>query len=201
MFRQAKPKGRAPYPALAFERWYRQDQPNSEGRWPGEAPTPSVRHAQGRVRPRGALPAHCEGEWQSNCFDRKWLGVLLRRSLASGSLTRCIQSQKDIPVQLLLSSKPVKASLILGSFGATQGLVTDLFDLEITLDPSAPAPAYEKPERYGKKPEIHHIFRADPRSPPKVISLLFALAIVAAVPALFTGVSTCAPVPPQGAVR
>jgi len=42
--------------------------------------------------------------------------------------------------------------------------------------------------RYGKQPEIKHTFRADPKSPPKVISLVFVLAVLATVPALFIGV-------------
>lgn len=49
---------------------------------------------------------------------------------------------------------------------------------------------YEKPLRYGKREEIHHIFKDDPQSPPKVISLVFTLAVVAMVPALLIGVST-----------
>jgi oligosaccharyltransferase complex subunit delta (ribophorin II) len=83
----------------------------------------------------------------------------------------------------------LKASLILASFGSAQGLDTPLFDLELNIDPNAAAPASEKPVRYGKQPEIHHIFRADAKSPPKIISLVFALAVVATVPALFVAVS------------
>ena len=40
------------------------------------------------------------------------------------------------------------------------------------------------PERYGSKTEIHHIFRDDPKSPPKVISLFFTLAVLSTVPVL-----------------
>jgi oligosaccharyltransferase complex subunit delta (ribophorin II) len=78
---------------------------------------------------------------------------------------------------------------VLASFGSAQGLDSLLFDLELNLDPNAAAPAYEKPVRYGKQPEIHHVFRADPKNPPKIISLFFALAVAAAVPALFVVVS------------
>lgn len=42
----------------------------------------------------------------------------------------------------------------------------------------------EKPLRHGAEKEINHIFRDDPRSPPKVISLVFAAAVAATVPAL-----------------
>lgn len=58
----------------------------------------------------------------------------------------------------------------------------------MTLDPNQAAPAYEAPLRYGKQPEIHHIFRADPKNPPVVVSLVFALAVLATVPALLVGV-------------
>ncbi|KAK3336149.1 Oligosaccharyltransferase subunit Ribophorin II-domain-containing protein [Cercophora scortea] len=97
------------------------------------------------------------------------------------------QSQKDIPVQLLLSAQPLKASVVIASFGATQGLNTPVFDVQITMDPSATPPSYTKPLRYGKQPDIHHIFRDGPKSPPKVVSLFFVLAVLATVPALFIG--------------
>ncbi|KAI0126560.1 Oligosaccharyltransferase subunit Ribophorin II-domain-containing protein [Xylariales sp. AK1849] len=93
----------------------------------------------------------------------------------------------DLPVQLLTSTKPLKASLIIASFGSSEGYNKPVFDVEIKLDPAATQPTYEKPLRYGKLEEIHHIFRSDPKSPPKIISLVFALAVVATVPALFIG--------------
>ncbi|OIW26026.1 hypothetical protein CONLIGDRAFT_672930 [Coniochaeta ligniaria NRRL 30616] len=96
-------------------------------------------------------------------------------------------SQKEIPVQLLLATKPLQASIVIGSFGSAHGLNTHLFDLTVQLDPNAPAPSTEKTLRYAKQPEIHHIFKADPKNPPKIISLVFALAVVATVPALFLG--------------
>ncbi|KAK0731187.1 Dolichyl-diphosphooligosaccharide--protein glycosyltransferase subunit Swp1 [Lasiosphaeris hirsuta] len=95
--------------------------------------------------------------------------------------------QKEIPVNLLLSDKPLKASIVIASFGSAMGFNAPAFDVEITTDPNVAPPQYEKPVRYGKKPEIHHTFRADPQSPPKVVSLIFALAVVATVPALFIG--------------
>ncbi|KAK0618423.1 Oligosaccharyltransferase subunit Ribophorin II-domain-containing protein [Bombardia bombarda] len=93
-------------------------------------------------------------------------------------------SQKDIPVQLLLSTKPLKASVVIASFGSAQGLNTPVFDVSIKLDANAPPPSYEKPLRYGQKEEIRHTFKAGPQSPPKVISLFFVLAVLATVPAL-----------------
>ncbi|KAG6245929.1 hypothetical protein E4U23_004982 [Claviceps purpurea] len=96
-------------------------------------------------------------------------------------------SQKDLPIQLLASTSPLKASLILGSTGSTKGSVTTVFDIEIKTDPSHAAPSSVAPLRYGKLDEIHHIFRADPQNPPKLVSLVFALAVLATVPALFIG--------------
>jgi len=87
-----------------------------------------------------------------------------------------------------MSGKPLKASIVIGSFGSAQAYDAHVFDIEIQTDPNAPAPQYQKAVRYGQKPEIHHTFRADPKSPPKVISLFFALAVAATVPALFIGV-------------
>ncbi|KAI0384118.1 Oligosaccharyltransferase subunit Ribophorin II-domain-containing protein [Hypomontagnella monticulosa] len=91
----------------------------------------------------------------------------------------------DLPVQLALATSPLRASLVIASFGASAGFKKDVFDVQVTRDPNAKPIAYEKPLRYGKLEEIHHIFRADPKSPPKVISLVFVLAVLATLPALF----------------
>ncbi|KAG6086596.1 hypothetical protein E4U30_005192 [Claviceps sp. LM220 group G6] len=96
-------------------------------------------------------------------------------------------SQKDLPIQLLASTSHLEASLVLGSTGSTKGSVTTVFDIEIKTDPSHAAPSSVAPLRYGKLDEIHHIFRADPQNPPKLVSLVFALAVLATVPALFIG--------------
>jgi oligosaccharyltransferase complex subunit delta (ribophorin II) len=56
--------------------------------------------------------------------------------------------------------------------------------LNIENDPKTPPTAATTPERYTSKPEIHHKFRDDPRSPPAIISAVFALAILATIPAL-----------------
>lgn len=66
--------------------------------------------------------------------------------------------------------------------------MTPLFDVEVAHDPSAPFPTYEKPLRYGKLPEIHHIFKEDATTPPKAISLIFAAAVVGTIPGLFVWV-------------
>ncbi|KAK2795841.1 hypothetical protein FQN52_003691 [Onygenales sp. PD_12] len=92
-------------------------------------------------------------------------------------------TQKDLPVQFLQSSKPIEASLVIGSFGTSKGYDSPLFQLDVTHDPGAPSPSSEA-LRYGKLKEIHHIFKDDPKSPPIVISLLFAGAVLAALPLL-----------------
>ncbi|KAF4967589.1 hypothetical protein FSARC_4886 [Fusarium sarcochroum] len=96
-------------------------------------------------------------------------------------------SQKDLPIQLLLSDEPLKANLVLGSFGSSNPLISPVFEIKIRLDPNTPAPEYEGPVRYGPRAQIHHIFKVGDKSPPMIVSLTFALAIAASVPALFLG--------------
>ncbi|KAI2630359.1 Oligosaccharyltransferase subunit Ribophorin II-domain-containing protein [Hypomontagnella submonticulosa] len=93
----------------------------------------------------------------------------------------------DLPVQLAIATSPLRASLVIASFGSSEGFKKDVFDVQVTRDPGAKPIVYEKPLRYGKREEIHHIFRADPKSPPKIISFVFVLAVVATLPALFIG--------------
>lgn len=94
------------------------------------------------------------------------------------------QSHKDLPSQFLRSTSPLSASLVLASFGSSEGYNTQVFPLSVQLDANAPAPAAEKPLRYGKQPEIHHIFRGDPKSPNIVIVMFFTAAVLAALPVL-----------------
>ncbi|KAK5992497.1 Ribophorin II [Cladobotryum mycophilum] len=77
-------------------------------------------------------------------------------------------TQKDLPVQLLVSQSPLEVSLVVGSFGSTKGSVIPVFDLTLKLDANSPVPSYEAPLRYGKLAEIHHIFRGDPKNPPRL---------------------------------
>ncbi|KAL8827834.1 MAG: hypothetical protein Q9170_006853 [Blastenia crenularia] len=94
-------------------------------------------------------------------------------------------SHKDLPTQFLNTPSTLGASLIIASFGNSKPYRNSAFDLKIELDPSAPPPPVEKPLRYGKLPEIHHTFKADPQSPPKIITVVFAGAVIAALPSLF----------------
>ena len=95
----------------------------------------------------------------------------------------CGQASKDIPTQLLSSPKPLRASLIIASFGSAKPYNGHVFDLSVDAEAGLPS-SEQKPMRYGKLPEIHHIFKTDPKSPPKIITLVFTAAIVAALPLL-----------------
>jgi oligosaccharyltransferase complex subunit delta (ribophorin II) len=97
---------------------------------------------------------------------------------------RLPKTQNDLPFQLLYSGESLQATLLLASFGASKPYSSHIFDLEVKHDPNLPKPKYEKPLRYGKLEEIHHIFRADPKSGPMIISVFFALAVLATVPVL-----------------
>lgn len=83
---------------------------------------------------------------------------------------------------------PLKASIVIGSFGNTKPYDSPAFEVKIESDSPLPSPPREKSVRYGKLDEIHHRFRADPRSPSVLITLPFVLAVIAAVPALFGAV-------------
>jgi oligosaccharyltransferase complex subunit delta (ribophorin II) len=99
------------------------------------------------------------------------------------------QTQKDLPSQFLRSSRPVEASLVFGSFGASQGYNDLMFLLNVATDTNTPMYQTEKPLRYGKLPEIHHIFKSDPKSPNILFSLVFTGAVLATLPAIFGVVS------------
>ncbi len=55
---------------------------------------------------------------------------------------------------------------------------------------TSPLPSQDKPVRYGKLEEIHHIFKSDPKSPPLIITLVFTAAVVATFPILLIAVRT-----------
>ena len=78
---------------------------------------------------------------------------------------------------------------MIASFGESTGYNSEVFTLSITSDPSKLVATGEKPLRYGKLPEIHHIFRADPKMPNILISTVFTLAALATIPILLGGVS------------
>ncbi|KAI9762762.1 MAG: hypothetical protein M4579_000114 [Chaenotheca gracillima] len=94
-------------------------------------------------------------------------------------------TQKELPLQFLRSSSPLQARLVLASFGSSAGFSGEVFDVAVQLDPNAPIASPEKAMRYGKLEEIHHIFGSGPKSPPKILSLVFTAAVLAMLPVLF----------------
>jgi oligosaccharyltransferase complex subunit delta (ribophorin II) len=99
------------------------------------------------------------------------------------------QAQKDIPVQMLSSRSPLRATILLASSGTdSEAYSNHVFNLKLESD-SAPV-ASPSALRYGKLEEIHHIFRADPKSPPKLISIAFTAAVLVSLPLLLVSVSS-----------
>ena len=95
----------------------------------------------------------------------------------------CPQTQKDLPVQFLSTSEPLGARFLIGSFGDADAYNGAAFQLAVARNPDEPVPTVEV-SRYGKLPEIHHIFKADAQSPPVVISLAFVAMVLATLPVL-----------------
>jgi oligosaccharyltransferase complex subunit delta (ribophorin II) len=55
--------------------------------------------------------------------------------------------------------------------------------LTVARNPDEPVPSVEA-SRYGRQPEIHHIFKSDPQSPPVIVTLVFIGMVLAAFPLL-----------------
>jgi oligosaccharyltransferase complex subunit delta (ribophorin II) len=99
------------------------------------------------------------------------------------------QTHKDIPIPLLQTTTPLTGSIVIGSFGSSKSYNSQVLSLDIKLDSASPASAaVEPPLRYGKMPDIHHIFKPDPKSPPLVVTLFFSAAVLVALPALLGSV-------------
>ena len=107
----------------------------------------------------------------------------------NGILIPYIKTHKDLPSQLLTSPKPLSASIVIGSFGSSKPFNRVAFELSIKHDPNSLPPPHERLLRYGKLSEIHHLFRPDPTSPPKFITLFFGAAVIAALPLLLVAVN------------
>ena len=76
------------------------------------------------------------------------------------------------------------ASIVIGSFGASAPYKSKVFDLRVARDDNAPVAVVEAPLRYAAEAEIHHMFKSDPKSPPKIITIVFAAAVAGALPIL-----------------
>ncbi|GAM88357.1 hypothetical protein ANO11243_063900 [Dothideomycetidae sp. 11243] len=96
-------------------------------------------------------------------------------------------TQKDLPFQFLISPQPIQVKIVLASFGSSAPLQHTAFSLNMEHDPTKPVNVPEPPPRYGKLAEIHHEFRADPRSPPQALSGVFTILVLGCLPVLVTG--------------
>ncbi|KAL4929148.1 putative oligosaccharyltransferase subunit ribophorin II [Aspergillus undulatus] len=104
-------------------------------------------------------------------------------SVKGNGKSRVELTWKDLPTQFLSTSEPLDARILIGSFGNSQAYNEPAFQLSLTRGPDEPVPTFEA-SRYGKLPEIHHIFKADAQSPPVVITLVFIGTVLAAFPVL-----------------
>lgn len=107
----------------------------------------------------------------------------------SGTNCCIFQTQKDLPAQFFASSKPLHATVVIGSFGSSQGLVADAFDIDVKQDTLTPPPSIPESLRYGKKPQIHHIFKEDTKYAPTFLALIFMVAVGATLPIFLAAVS------------
>ncbi|KAJ5280822.1 hypothetical protein N7478_006194 [Penicillium angulare] len=92
-------------------------------------------------------------------------------------------TQKELPIQFLSVSEPIDARVVIGSFGSSDAYDSSIFPLSIERDPDHPIPTFEA-ARYGKLPEIHHVFKDAATSPPVIITLAFVALVGAALPVL-----------------
>ncbi|EAU34400.1 conserved hypothetical protein [Aspergillus terreus NIH2624] len=109
-------------------------------------------------------------------------------SVKDNGKARVELTQKDLPVQFLSASEPLDARFLIGSFGNSKAYNEAAFQLTVARDANVPVPSAES-AKYGKLPEIHHIFKDDPRSPPIVITLAFVGMVLATLPLLAVVVS------------
>ncbi|KAI7487611.1 hypothetical protein KC351_g2534 [Hortaea werneckii] len=93
-------------------------------------------------------------------------------------------TQKDLPYQLATSQHALKASIIIASFGTSDPYNKNLFDLTVVADAFAPPTVPSPAERYGKKEEIHHIFKDGPQSPNFLLVGVFTVAVCVTLPIL-----------------
>ncbi|OAX82127.1 hypothetical protein ACJ72_03522 [Emergomyces africanus] len=105
-------------------------------------------------------------------------------SVKESGKARVELTQKDLPAQFMRSSKPIEASFVIASFGSAPGYDSPAFQLDVTRDDAVSGPLPSDSFRYGKREEIHHTFKPDPKSPPIIITLVFVGAVLAALPTL-----------------
>lgn len=111
-------------------------------------------------------------------MGRKRIGLLTDRYSQT-------QTHKELPAQLLATDSPLTASIMIASFGSSTPYQSKAFSLRINRDSPTPAAIPEPPTRYSALPEIRHIFKSDPKSPPVMITALFTFPVFMALPVLF----------------
>ncbi|KAL4804265.1 Oligosaccharyltransferase subunit Ribophorin II-domain-containing protein [Aspergillus unguis] len=104
-------------------------------------------------------------------------------SVKANGKSRVELTWKDLPTQFISTTEPLDANILIGSFGSSEAYNKRAFKLSLARNPDEPVPTYEV-SRYGQLPEIHHIFKSDPQSPPVVITLAFIAAVLGAFPVL-----------------
>ncbi|RPA82008.1 hypothetical protein BJ508DRAFT_103331 [Ascobolus immersus RN42] len=140
----------------------------------------TLRHAEGPARPHQAFLLVKDITSQLETY------FPLTVKGTSGKAKVEVPTSK-IPPVLLQATEPLELTLMLGS----PGQETYPSTIQIgTLKPTLEKPAtYTPPVRYRAKDEIHHIFNADPKSPPKILTLVFLGAVLASLVGLVGAVS------------
>ena len=103
-----------------------------------------------------------------------------------------LQTQKDLPSQLITAPTPLDASFVIGSFGSSAAYNGAAFKLSIGHEADVPFPSTVA-QRYGKLPEIHHTFKPNPGSPPVFITLVFVAIAILVPSAALIGLVSCLP--------
>ncbi|KAL2818820.1 Oligosaccharyltransferase subunit Ribophorin II-domain-containing protein [Aspergillus cavernicola] len=116
-------------------------------------------------------------------------------SVKGNGKSRVELTWKDLPTQFLSVSKSIDARILIGSFGSSKAYDEPAFQLSLARGADEPVPTFEV-SRYGKLPEIHHIFKDDAQSPPIVITLTFVAMVLATFPILagvwlYLGANVC----------
>ncbi|KAL2814328.1 Oligosaccharyltransferase subunit Ribophorin II-domain-containing protein [Aspergillus granulosus] len=104
-------------------------------------------------------------------------------SVKGNGKSRVELTWKDLPSQFLSTSDALDARILIGSFGESQAYNAPAFKLSLARGADEPVPTFEV-SRYGKLPEIHHIFKSDPQSPPVIVTLAFVALVLGAFPIL-----------------
>ena len=108
--------------------------------------------------------------------------VFIPKTMYANSVLQ--QTHRDIPIQLLTSSKALTATLTLASFGTVTPYRSSAFTLAVIVSSTTLVQPPPPPARYSALPEIHHIFKPDPTSPPVFITAVFGCMVFAALPVL-----------------